>query len=349
MGNLKYNNLVIKNYDELLNSALEKAKGEFGLGREEFELLLTNSDIFDNLENKITDLILQQQDISYLENWLNIFQKNQRTIVQEHPLMFLYFFLFIHASNSLFNRLKTEMHDRKVPFSDIVRMTLFGNLCRTVDEVGILLSNGSTRTALAVYRTVYEHAVVGIFLMKKDDEALYQKFVDYAHKDVRKKADSLGKHFQALKFPSLENSHQQKIDTRTKELQGLYGDSFFNDYGWAKDHLDERPSFWAIEKAAEMERYRPFYIWASEFIHPSFQTLGDIQNEQGKMVLGKLTEQSLDKHSFVDPMQLTLNAFYSFIDYLLYEYSTDHQYPANILLFRKILDRLLDNFKTESN
>ncbi len=69
------------------------------------------------------------------------------------------------------------------------------------------------------------------------------------------------------------------------------------------------------------------------------------------MVLDKLTEQTIERSSFVDPMQLTVTTLYIFIDYLLHEYSIEYQYPANVLLFRKTVERLMDSFddkKTEA-
>ncbi|MDB4919366.1 MAG: hypothetical protein JWQ54_1349 [Mucilaginibacter sp.] len=113
--------------------------------------------------------------------------------------------------------------------------------------------------------------------------------------------------------------------------------------------MSERPSFWAIEKAAGLEKYRPFYIWASQFTHPSFQTLANIKNEKGQMILDKLTQQTTERSSFIDPMQLTTTALYIFIDFLLYEYSVEQQYPANILMFRKMLERLMKSFNDANN
>ncbi|MDF2431537.1 MAG: hypothetical protein JWP44_1168 [Mucilaginibacter sp.] len=344
MGDLKYTNLVIPNLDTLIDELLEMARVAQGLTFEQMEKVLANGKIFEMIEDTLPDFIINQHDPTYLDNWLAIFGRNQKKIIDEHQTMFLNYNLFVHSAYNLFDRLKELMNKKNVGIDDLVRMTLLGTLCRMADEVGVLLSHGSTRTALAVYRSVYEHAVIGVFLMKQNDSVLYRKFSDYGHKDARKKADSLDNHFEALKFPPLEAERRREIDSRTAELKQLYGKDFFDDYGWAKDHLSERPSFWAIEKAAGLEKYRPFYIWASQYTHPSFQTLANIQNDQGKMVLDKLTEQVIERSSFVDPMQLTVTALYVFIDYLLYEYSVEQQYPANILMFRKMVERLMSSF-----
>ncbi|WP_158993990.1 DUF5677 domain-containing protein [Mucilaginibacter sp. L196] len=349
MGDLKYTNLVIPNLDTLIDELLETARVAQGLTFEQMEKVLADGKIFEMIEDTLPDFIINQHDHKYLDNWLDIFGRNQKKIIEEYPAMFLNYNLFVHSAHNLFDRLKELMNKKTIGIADLVRMTLLGTLCRMADEVGVLLSHGSTRTALAVYRSVYEHAVVGVFLMKQSNAVLYKKFADYGHKDARKKADSLDNHFEALKFPPLEAERRRDIDNRTAELKQLYGKGFFDDYGWAKDHLSERPSFWAIEKAAGLEKYRPFYIWASQFTHPSFQTLANIKNEKGQMILDKLTQQTTERSSFIDPMQLTTTALYIFIDFLLYEYSVEQQYPANILMFRKMLERLMKSFDDANN
>jgi hypothetical protein len=344
MGNLQYKDLVINELDELVDGLLENVREKGGLTVDQMKQVMADGKIFEMIENTLPDRIIAQHDQKYLDNWLTIFRNNQQKIVDEHPHLFLYYTLFVHAAHRLFYKLKGLMNNQTVEAADLVRMTLLGTLCRMADEIGVLLSHGSTRTALAVYRTVYEHAVVGVFLMKQNDPVLYKKFTDYGVKDVRKKADSLDKHFTALKFPPLETKRRKEIDSRTEELKQLYGKDFFEEYGWAKNNLTERPSFWAIEKAAEMERYRPFYIWASEFTHPSFQALANIKNDKGQIILDKVTEQVMERSSFIDPMQLTVTALYCFIDFVLHEYSTPHQYSVNVLMFRKMIERLIASF-----
>jgi len=345
MEEFKYTDLVIPDFDRMVDEMFENIRNDQDLTTEQMQEVVSASSAFDLIDKTLPDYIINQHDKSYLDGWLGIFTRNQQTIVNEHPEMFLYFNLFIHTTHNLFDNLKRKMNKTTVGLPDIVRMTLLGTLCRMADEVTVLLSNGSTRTALAVYRALYEHAVIGIFLMQKDEELLYRKFADYGHKDIRKKADALDKHAEKLKFSPLESERRQEIDLRTEELKKLYGNGFFEEYGWANGHVTEkRATFWAVEKDAGMERYRPFYIWASQFTHPSFQALSDIENDSGQMDLDKITRQEIGKSAFVDPMQLTANALYIYIDHLLLHYSVSHQYTINTLSFRKTLERLMKSF-----
>ncbi|RYE17318.1 MAG: hypothetical protein EOP45_16005 [Sphingobacteriaceae bacterium] len=223
---------------------------------------------------------------------------------------------------------------------------MYGNLCRMSDEIGNALSNGSIRMALALWRTFYEHVVVGVFLMKQDSPDLFKKFADFSHRDVKKQKDSFDQHRELLKFPPIPTDHETAITNRTEELNTSYGKDFFAEYAWAKDALPlkTRASFYAVETQAEMSRYRPFYIWASNYIHPNFRAITDFRGDNDAIVLEKINQKVIDKQSFIDPMQLALVIFNIFNDYFLYRYSVNNQYSTNILVFRKLIERLQTKF-----
>jgi hypothetical protein len=147
-----------------------------------------------------------------------------------------------------------------------------------------LLSVGATKAALSAWRSFYDHAVIGIFLMTKDSPDLYKKFADYSHRDVKRKKDFFVKHREEMKFPAMEEVRSAAIDERTEALKELYGADFFKDYNWAKDHLSVRPTFLAIEEEAGMSRYRSFYIWASDYMHPNFNAMAKFNGDE-KVIL----------------------------------------------------------------
>ena len=82
----------------------------------------------------------------------------------------------------------------------------------------------------------------------------------------------------------------------------------------------------------------------SNYTRPNFKAITHIGPDTDKIVLDKITEQVLEKESFIDSMQLTLVTFHISIDQFLYRYSINHQYSTNILVFRKIIDRLQNKF-----
>jgi len=69
-----------------------------------------------------------------------------------------------------------------------------------------------------------------------------------------------------------------------------------------------------------------------------------MQRESGTIDLAKVVITTTKKESYVDPMQLMPVTFFSFLQRFLYRYSANHQYTTNVLLFRKIIDRLQSEF-----
>jgi len=70
---------------------------------------------------------------------------------------------------------------KEIDIADLILICLYDTLCRMADEIGMALSQGSTTSALAQWRTFYEHIVVGIFLMDEDSPELFKKFADFSH------------------------------------------------------------------------------------------------------------------------------------------------------------------------
>lgn len=344
MNKLKINNLVIRDLEETMDRILETSRVELNISTSDFAKLLSNSSILQDIETNIAHKIITELGKGYIPKWLATLQANQKTIVQAHSDMFHYFILFVHASHQVYDKITSRVKDLRISLPDVVRLMLMGRLCKMADDVGVLLSNGSTKSAFAVYRLIYEHAVVGMFLMKSDNSELYKRFADHYHREQKKKVDSMAKHYESLKFPPLSREKTEQMNNHTFALKEEHGDDFLNDYGWAHGYVAGRANFWAIEKAVGMEQYRPFYIWASQSIHPSFQTVLETQNDDGALSLKSLTEDEIDKKAFIDPMQLTLTALFNFHNLFLYEYSVNHQYDVNISFFRKVLELLHETF-----
>jgi len=140
----------------------------------------------------------------------------------------------------------------------------------------------------------------------------------------------------------MEDERSAAINERTEALKEQYGADFFKDYNWAKDYLSVRPTFLAIEEEAGMSRYRSFYIWASDYMHPNFNAMANF-NEDEKVILDKIIEPVLEKESFIDPMQLTLGIFTAFLNLFLHKYSLDHQYATNMKVFNQLKKKCLLN------
>lgn len=340
----KFKDLVITDLENLVEELLEKTRTDMGVSVKDFqELLKKNNEIFDIVDSTLSEFIISLQNTDYIDDWRTKSNINQGVIMNEHKAMFLYYFMFVNAAFVVFNRIKDALNKTTIDISDLIPICILGTLARMSDEIGTLLSVGATKAALSTWRSFYDHAVIGMFLMTKDSPDLYKKFADYSHRDVKRKKDFFDKHREELKFPVMEEERSAAISERTEALKEQYGADFFKDYNWAKDYLSVRPTFLAIEEEAGMSRYRSFYIWASDYMHPNFNAMANF-NEDEKVILDKIIEPVLEKESFIDPMQLTLGIFTGFLNLFLHKYSLDHQYATNMKLFNQLYKKMSAEF-----
>ena len=345
---INFNDLLIDKLGDLTNEALETSRISMNLSEDQFRNFLDeeNNKVFGIVDETITDFILDKIDKDYISNWLKTFSENQKTILNEFPEFFHNFFLYIHASNNIFAKIEKDTVGQKVELKEVILFCMLGNLCRMADEIGVLLTIGATKAALTLWRVFYEYSVVGVFLMRHDSDELYQRYADHGHKNVEKQKNSYVKHYEKLKFKNLPDEKLQEIELRSNELKEKYGIDFFNEYAWAKVAFDtnkKKVGFFDIELDAEMNKYRPYYIWASGVVHPTYNSMTDYFKD-GKLIIGNITQPNLDFESYTDPAQLTLITFNLFLDYFLYRYSADDEYSTNTMLLKKIIERLKETF-----
>ena len=131
-----------------------------------------------------------------------------------------------------------------------------------------------------------------------------------------------------------------------EELKQKYGAKFLDeDYGWAVEIFNQskRVKLSDIEDRVGLTRYRPFYIWASEKTHPNFGSMLDFFSEN-KLDLVPIVRPSLERNSYIDPMQFTLSLLHEINLEFLKMYSDKSEYDVNMLMFREIFDSLLNSF-----
>lgn len=335
-----FDSLLIPGYHKLVNQLLEDIRLEFGIDPDKFRAILEDGKMFEFADNQITDHIIDKEvKGDFLKNWLSKTQNNQGAIVDMHEEFFTYYYLFVNSCYSIFNNITKQLRGKSADLEDFVILGIYGTLCGMSDEIGVLLTNGYTKSALVLWRTFYEHTVIGIFLMRENDTELFRSYVDFGHRDVQRKKDSYDKHREELNFPELDPEKSSAIAARSEELKKLYGRDFEGEFAWAKKHVVGKPSFHLIEEKADMKRYRPFYIWASSFSHSNFDEISRIKEPNWKVNLGRLTAQETEKQSFIDPAQLTLSIFFSFNSHFLNRCSMDAD--VNILLLKKMYERML--------
>lgn len=105
----------------------------------------------------------------------------------------------------------------------------------------------------------------------------------------------------------------------------------------------KKATFRDIEDSVNLQRFRSFYIWASEYFHPNLSSLTSFEMD-GKIVVDKITQQQIDKEAFIDPMQLTLAVFHEVNAEFMKLYIVQNEYDINLLLFRRVFESLLETF-----
>jgi hypothetical protein len=145
-------------------------------------------------------------------------------------------------------------------------------------EVLLLLSKGFADGAHARWRSAHEIAIVSNFLATNGQDVA-KRYLDYeviesyeAMRQFQKYAESLGYD----KFPEEDLAHLRKICESLAEKYGpsYYNEHKYNEHGWAakalgKEGRKDRVKISDIEKAVELDHYRPYYRMASQNIHAS--------------------------------------------------------------------------------
>lgn len=346
---MKVSDLIIEGLDRIIHESLESVRVDMKISKKKFQEFLNLEDgkAFDTLYDAVAEHLIDRDfKNQYLQQWRQMTRSSQAKIISAHKKPFLYFFAYIHICFQIYDRIRLALDGQVMDKKTTLHLCLYGNLCRMADEIGILLSHGYTSTALTLWRTFYEHSVVGLLLLRENSDDLTDRFDASSHRDMQARTDSYTKRHEDLNFPPLEPELIMNIEQKSSWLKENFEAQLFKqDYGWAAKVLTEKPTFRAIESHVNMGRYRPFYIWASTFAHPSFERLTDFWKDEDKIVLDRVISSDPDLQSYVDPMQLTLACFDEINTAFLDIFSVDHQYEANRAMLAKIYSKLTDNFK----
>lgn len=343
----KIKSLVFEDVSGMIDELFEGARKEAKLSKKKFnELLETEKGqaLFKTFDETITDFFLQRFTQKNFEQQLNTLKQNSSKIIKHNANLFQYLFAYIQTTHIVYGKLldfleqTTKAEDLEL--RDIVNITLYGNLCRLADQIGILLTNGYPDGALMLWRSFYEYAVVAVFLMKHNSNDLAQRFKDASFRDNKRKAESYSKRHTDLKFPPLDVQLIKDVDEEHQNIKTKYGKDFFdNDYTWAQGFVAGKPNFLGLESEADFGRFRPFYIWASGKCHPTYKELTSFRDSKDAFVLRWVTSQEADRTSMVDPSQLTLSVFHQVNSHFLHLYSEHYEYDTNMMMFSKIYDR----------
>lgn len=311
-------------------------------------------DFFDKVEEDIVGQIVSNYGLNDLRGKYEGAKEVCDEIVKKNEEVFLFFHAYIEVARQVFSRFlkkisKTGIQASQLESKDFIFISFYGNLCRQADQICLILMNGYPDAALRLWRTFYEHCVVAVFLMKNNSNELADRFRDSTYKGQKKSVESYAKRYEYFNLPPLDEDFIKKTNKEFESIKNSYEKDFFeNDYSWAKPFLNGKTSFGAVEEAVEMARYRPFYIWASGKVHPTFAEITDFRDDQGNIILDRMLKPNASQVMMIDPAQLTIGCFYEVNSYFLELYS-GHEYEVNLMLFRKIWERFADALKKDGS
>ena len=269
----------------------------------------TEEDFENFINNEAT--ILYQESVDWLvDKWLASIRQNEELVTQDHAahekfseflkevwseaLDCLYLFL---QTGLRFGTMYIDEHVAKSENNDEalfeVLTRLHARACQIGFEIHSLLSNGFADGAVARWRTLYEVCIIAHFISDRGNEVA-ERYLEYQHIDkyeeLRRYQEYSNKtSWHPSDIKDLEEAFEQ-YTKKKKELEEKYGKAFGRSYGWAATDELKKPSFANIEKLCNLERFRPNYKIASNFVHggsiASYESFGREHSEHDILVDG---------------------------------------------------------------
>lgn len=176
--------------------------------------------------------------------------------------------MLISIADELGQEVNEEVRLRKrVPAVADALTRLHARACQIAREIEVLLRTGYADGALARWRTLHEIVVVAYFI-ESHGRDMAERYL--AHLDIEnyRSALSYRDHTQRRRFAPLNQEHLAELQRRRDRLVTKYGPSFKEDYGWASSAFGgKRATFRDIEKATDLDHWRPDYKLASHNVH----------------------------------------------------------------------------------
>lgn len=166
---------------------------------------------------------------------------------------------------------------------------LHARSCRVAREIQALLHAGLPDGALARWRTLHEIAVVALVLAQ-EDESVAHAYLEHGIIQRWKLMTAWNAHAKRLGSAPATAAEVSELTAQFDEVVARRGRAFKGDYGWASELLsNQRPTFADLEQRSRLERFRPYYSWASGGVHAganSFVVLGAESGFGGRIAAG---------------------------------------------------------------
>jgi hypothetical protein len=155
--------------------------------------------------------------------------------------------------------------ENNIVFEALTR--IHARACQIGFEVLTLLRQGFSDGAHARWRVLHELAVVAYFIGAHDDD-LAERYLLHDAVESYKALNEYQRHYERLGYEAPDLEELDELRKIRDDLRDRYGDSYLTSYGWAAKHLgNANPSFSQLERAVNLEHWRPFYRLASHNVH----------------------------------------------------------------------------------
>lgn len=144
---------------------------------------------------------------------------------------------------------------------------LHARACQIGSEILTLLRSGHADGAHARWRSLHEIAVTGLFIESHGQEVA-ERYILHEAIESNRAARIYQEHCEALGAEPLSDKERAQTQSACDALIARFGAPFGTEYGWAAAALGKaRPTFRDVERAAGLDRLRPYYKLASHNVH----------------------------------------------------------------------------------
>ena len=162
--------------------------------------------------------------------------------------------------------------------------------CQMSRAILTLLRSGFADDAHARWRSLHELAVVANFIEQHGDEVA-ERYLLHEVVQQRKLARLYKEYEVRANLEPITQAEIDALDDQCKKLVNRFGKSFTEEYGWAACALKNRqPSLAEIERATDLDHFRPYYRMASDNVHPNshgtFYKLGGFSPDLNILLAG---------------------------------------------------------------
>jgi len=198
---------------------------------------------------------------------------------------------------------------------------IFPKSLLVVQEIICLLKGGYPDGALARWRSLHELSVAAKYIAKHGETAATEYLCSF-HFAARKTAKQVNNYSDHAGLKRFTDDELSEFDTRCTEAERILGRKIKNDSNGEWPKIVGKNTFFDVEKDIGMDHWRPWYKWASNYIHsnhrPADKLLGLAESEAPVNLVGA------SNSGFVDPFQLTALTLAQLVDtYLTHSINLD--------------------------